>query len=471
MEKGHFFRRSVLAAGLVFLGYVLLGTSLPFVRHRKVSQEYQEEFAKRQFLGEGEGPERVAFVGDNTEALLTRFQMFEEAEQEIIMSTFDFDNDEAGKVMMSALINAADRGVRVKVLLDGFSGLMDVTGSEWFLALVTNENIEMKIYNPISLLRPWDIQTRLHDKYIIIDDKMYLLGGRNNTNLFLGDYQEHKNIDRELLVYSAEKTENRSLQDLRAYFDRIWELPECRAVVCEKKTETVLKVYRELKDGWPDIVAAYPAGFVKPDWTEVTQPVNKVSLLTNPIEAENKEPEIWYGLHRLMLQGKNIIIHTPYIICGKEMYEDLTGLCRTADSVDIITNDVTSGANPWGCTDYLNQKENILETGVTVHEFLGEASNHTKTILIDDRISIVGSYNLDMRSTYLDTEMMLVVDSPELNAVLRQEAAADMEQSKSISKGRDYVFGPKYEPREFTPLKKVIYSVLRVLILPIRYLL
>ena len=75
--------------------------------------------------------------------------------------------------------------------------------------------------------------------------------------------------------------------------------------------------------------------------------------------------------------------------------------------MEIITNDVSSGANPWGCTDYLNQKEKIWATGVQVHEYLGPHSNHTKAVLIDDRLSIVGSYNLDMRSTYQDTELML----------------------------------------------------------------
>lgn len=66
--------------------------------------------------------------------------------------------------------------------------MLDVNNSPWFEAMASHENIELKIYNPIHFYAPWKMQARLHDKYLIIDDQMYLLGGRNTFNLFLGDY-------------------------------------------------------------------------------------------------------------------------------------------------------------------------------------------------------------------------------------------------------------------------------------------
>lgn len=464
-------RYGLLIAVLAFLGYVVLGTTLPFVHHKEVSETFMEQVKGINLYGESPGAERAAFVKDNNQALLYRFQMMEEAQTEIIMSTFDFDADEAGKDMMAALLHAADRGIKVKVVIDGFSGFMDVQGNKYFLAFASHDNVEVKIYNPINLWKPWAIQTRLHDKYLIIDDKMYLLGGRNNTNLFLGDYQEHKNIDRELLLYETHDAPDSSLKQVKAYFERIWEMPECQEFECRNETEKMKEAYRLLSDRWEDLCAAYPEILKQPDWIAETFPVNKVTLLTNPIEAQNKEPKLWYTLHQLMQQGEDVIIHTPYIICGDEMYQDLSQLCAKGTFVDIITNDVTSGANPWGCTDYLNEKENILDTGVTVHEYLGNMSNHTKTVLIDDRLSIVGSYNLDMRSTYLDTEMMLAVDSEELNRILRAEAAEQITYSKTISKGQEYVYGEHYEEREFTTKKKITYALMRIIIQPIRYLL
>ena len=92
------------------------------------------------------------------------------------------------------------------------------------------------------------------------------------------------------------------------------------------------------------------------DYEALTMETNRITLLHNPINASNKEPWMWETVCHLMGTGKEITVYTPYIICGKEMYADLTALCKKTDLVEIITNDVASGANPWGCTDYLNQK-------------------------------------------------------------------------------------------------------------------
>ena len=122
--------------------------------------------------------------------------MIEEAEKSIILSTFDFNDDEAGQDILSALLNAADRGVDIRVIVDGISGFMDVQHNPWFLALDAHKNAQVRIYNPVNFLKPWDMQARLHDKYLIIDDQMYTLGGRNTTNLFLGDIQRKKQSTR-----------------------------------------------------------------------------------------------------------------------------------------------------------------------------------------------------------------------------------------------------------------------------------
>ena len=116
----------------------------------------------------------------------------------------------------------------------------------------------------------------------------------------------------------------------------------------------------------------------------------------------------------------------------------------------------------------MNQKENIWATGVTVYEYLGAHSSHTKAVLVDDTISVVGSYNMDMRSTYQDTELMLVVDSPELNQVIRKEAEHDKTYSRVMTSGGMYEYGENYEPREMSWKKKIYYGIFRVITVPIR---
>ncbi len=94
--------------------------------------------------------------------------------------------------------------------------------------------LKLKVYNSINLLTPWKLQARLHDKYVIVDDKMYVLGGRNTMNLFLGEYMEEKNIDRELFVYETQENKNASIHQLKDYFNSVWNLSDSKQYTCEK---------------------------------------------------------------------------------------------------------------------------------------------------------------------------------------------------------------------------------------------
>ena len=96
---------------------------------------------------------------------------------------------------------------------------------------------------------------------------------------------------------------------------------------------------------------------------------------------------------------------------------------------------------------------------------------HTQAVLIDDRLSVVGSYNLDMRSTYLDTELMLVIDSEKLNQQIRATESDYMEKSKEVLADGHETEGAKYKKKILNRQKKIYYSVLILLIRPLRQLL
>jgi len=461
----------MIVAVLIILAYLMVGAWGSYLWHKEVSESYQKEFAKKTFTSETTGNERIDYIEDNMEAMVYRLQMIETAEERIILSTFDFDADEAGLRVLAALLNAADRGVSVRVIVDGLSGLMDFYGNAHFQAFVSHENAAIKIYNPINPLLPWKTMARLHDKYLLIDDDMYLLGGRNTIKLFLGDYVKRKNHDSELFVYSRIPGEGESLRQLLAYSQRIWDLPESKEYICKKVTKKTLAAKAELYVIYNGLKTEYPQAFQSPDWYEKTLAAEKVSLLTNPIEAVNKEPTLWYALTELMKSGESITIHTPFIICSKAMYASLKDICEDVGDVEIITNAVANGANPWGCCDYLNESNNILASGMKVYEFIGDTSKHTKIILIGHRLSVIGSFNVDMRSVYLDTEMMLVVDCKELNARLREETLVEKEYCRFVSMGEEYEYGVNYEEREISGVRYIIYAILRVVIRPFRHLL
>ena len=441
MEKKHLFSLRSLPIGKILLLFLLIYIALlaiPYIQHKNVSVSYQKKFAKQSFYSDTAGTERVAYINDNTDALLYRLHMLDEAKDEIILSTFDFNADKSGQDMMASLLHAADRSVSVR------------------------------IYNPINLLKPWNLQARMHDKYVIVDQKMYLLGGRNTTNLFLGDYSRSKNIDRELFVYETAENDSSSIRQLTDYFESVWALSDSKEYTCKKMTKKIQSCKAKLENRYTSLKEKYPDAYSTWDYEALTLQTNKVSLLSNPIKSENKEPWMWYSLHQLMMQGEQARIYTPYIICGKEMYQDLTELHEKNIPVEIITNDVASGANPWGCTDYLNQKKNIWETGARVYEFMGAHSCHTKAVLIDDRMSIVGSYNMDMRSTYQDTELMLAVDCPELNSIIQAEMERDKTYSKTMGNDSEYDYGENYHSKDLSFGKKIFYAILRVITIPLR---
>ena len=134
---------------ILILIYIILLT-VPYLPHKTVSEEYKEKDAAAEYYSDTSGTERIAYITDNNDALLYRLGMIEEAEKSIILSTFDFNDDEAGQDILSALLNAADRGVDIRVIVDGISGFMDVQHNPWFLALDAHKNAQVRIYNPVQ---------------------------------------------------------------------------------------------------------------------------------------------------------------------------------------------------------------------------------------------------------------------------------------------------------------------------------
>lgn len=458
-------------AVILLLAYFILGAILPLLHHKQADDSIRQSFSALDCYGQETGTERVLCIDDNLEALLWRIRVIETAQEEIILSTFDFGDDESGQDIMALLLHAADRGVRVRILVDGINGMLKLSASSNFKAFTSHPNVEARFYNLPNPFLPWKMTLRMHDKYLIADNSVYILGGRNTNNLFLGEYSESMNIDRDLLVYETDKeNETGSLSQLREYFAAVWPLPCNKEITYTGDSQKVEAAGNYLRSRYDALKEAYPFAFTEVDYQEATMPTNRITLLTGSPEPVNKAPDLWYMLRQLMSEGSSIVIQTPYIICSKDMYEDLASLCETA-KVELIINAVESGANPWGCTDYLNQKEKVRKTGVEIYEFLGAHSSHTKTILIDDRLSLVGSYNLDMRSTYLDTEMMLAVDCPQLNEELTAAAERDKEQSKHICKDGTQEYGALYQPEELSFRKRLFYGVLRGMIIPIRHLL
>lgn len=144
------------------------------------------------------------------------------AKESIVLSTFDLRADDNGTKILAALNCAAARGVKIQLLIDGIYQQLFLAGSSDFQALASYENVEVGVYNPVTPVNLFKVNYRMHDKYLIVDEKMYLLGGRNSNDIFLGNQTKGINEDRDILVYDTSEGQGESLNQLEDYFHKIW---------------------------------------------------------------------------------------------------------------------------------------------------------------------------------------------------------------------------------------------------------
>ena len=167
----------ILAVILVIVFYEAIGIYTAYKKQPKVSSEtkiaVQEEIKNWNQISEN--PERATIIEENNEALLQRIRLIQNAREEIILSTFAFHSDESGKLIMGALLEAANRGIKVRILADGFESWTAMEWNPYFYALSSHENIEVKIYNRANPLTPWKMMGRMHDKYLIADRSIFLV--------------------------------------------------------------------------------------------------------------------------------------------------------------------------------------------------------------------------------------------------------------------------------------------------------
>lgn len=454
------------AAGAVL--YLVLGILISGFKQPEISGEFQQNFDVNSFYGQKEAADRAVIIEDNGEALLERVRMIRNAKERIILSTFDFRDDEMGRIMIAALLEAADRGVNVRVVVDGVSGLLRMEQNPYFFALSSHPDAEVRIYNKINLLKPWALMGRLHDKYLIVDEMAYVLGGRNTFSYFLGNTEGHKNYDRDVFVYNAAGSGASSLYQVEAYFEGIWNHKATGRFHDSESTArraSVKNAREDLKKLYDRYLAENPAVLETPDYTAMTYPVRKITLLANPTGTGAKEPTVFYALAALMENAEEAVtIHTPYIICNEMMYDAFSRISKAVPEARMMTNSAANNGNPFGSGDYQKNFNRIMATGIRLYEYEGGISYHGKSIVIDNNISIVGSFNMDMRSVYLDTELMLVIDSDEVNTQLREIMAGYEAESGRVLADGTRVYPEGVVPQEMSTKKrirvKLIYTLL-----------
>ncbi len=465
-------RRRLIARLLLLLALCYAAAAvLPYAFPVPVDPDFQQRFSTAAFYGDGSlsGPDRAGYIPDPREAFALRLSLIESAREQIILSSHSTQKGQTPDLLWGALLDAADRGVSVRILLDSLFGGLGHGATA--LALDSHPNIELYYFNPLRLLRPHTANSRLHDKYFIVDGSVMLLGGRNISDAYFAPdgYTGPVSHDNDVLVWHTGAGRS-VIADVTAYFEsaRAHELTEPAFGPLSARQQARAQARAgELRALYHSFGAPSP---VTPARLEaLTVPTDRISLISNPFTGLPKQPLILWQLLQLAGDSRTgVLFQSPYTVVGGPVYRQLAALAGQKE-VCLLTNSLASTPNPPAFSAYLWDRTALARAGLTIYEYQSEDSIHGKSVLIDDRLSAVGSWNLDERSIAIDTEVMLVIDSAPFQQLLRQRQDSIIARSLVVGEDGRYLPGAA-EALPVPPLKKGLYHALSVLTHLFRFL-
>lgn len=407
-----------------------------------------------EFMGKGESTDRVMLLENGYESGRARMQMIQEAEDSIDIAYYSIAKGKSTELILGALFDAADRGVQVRILLDGISHGLRFKMSDSRYALASHENIELRYYESFKVFKPWTWNNRLHDKIMLTDGKLAIIGGRNIADKYLAE-KPPKNFvhDRDVIIFNATQEAESVIVQMEKYMNEIWDHPytstpfsDLSKRQAKKGTEERDKLVREYNKAMKD-----EAVFVTPsiNWKKSSTPTKRVSFLYNPIERLKKQPVVWQSLLNLATKAeKSILIQSPYVVPTNEMKKYVPESIHSPVDWTLLTNSVKSTPNVFAFSGYLDLREEIVKTGVRLYEYADTYSLHAKSVVYDQRISAVGSFNLDSRSSVLNTDSMVVIDSEEFAGQLTEVIHEKIKNSTLVADNKKNIETPKDEKKD-----------------------
>lgn len=420
-------------------------------------------------------------------AYTSRLALIESAERTLDLQSYAIHADASTETLLQAIRSAAQRGVRVRILLDDFNSVGD---DAQVLRLAFERNIEVRLFNPLpgprnnlfgrvvaSLHDIPRIQKRMHNKLFIADNAWGITGGRNIGDRFFGAGDKVNFVDLDVLAAGA------VVKAMSASFDHFWN--DDLAYPVEKLlTREDLDKLRALPGGGatadrsrPDkrsLAVPAPAGSpgavlpsVSPGdaaaarrapldlrtvplvWAPSAFLVDKPGKLERgDDEAEAGETVIDGLLSVMGAATRDVLIISPYLVPGPRMMAVYEHIRSRNVRVRMLTNSMASNDAPAAHAGYLRYRKALLDLGIEVYEMRADpesipalsssagpagsrtptsrASLHTKAVVIDGRIAVIGSMNLDLRSQLQNSEVGLVVRSPRLAAELARQVDATL---------------------------------------------
>ncbi len=423
-----------------------------------IAQCYADEFKKNP------NSSAATLIEDGLSAFVIRAAFARMATKTIDLQTYIYSNDFSSKVLVGELKNAADRGVKVRILLDDYGTKSDIVD---VMVLNQHPNIEVKVFNTVSnrakllyypqfLMDFNRLNSRMHNKLFIVDNIAYITGGRNvGSNYFYPETASNFSDTDVLFLGDMTKYATNSFNE---YWNHHLSIPA--SVFPKAKTKKGLrkleKSFDEIhnksanaKERYDDIISMVQREFQTKkfefSWGKgkfLADPPEKVEM--SMAQKQEYRGEIIRALQGLWDNTKREVwLSAAYFVPGQGGLEHMLREENSGVHLTIVTNSLASTNAPTVYAKWEKYRKQLIESGADVYEFMLSAENlrgkqhdrerkqssfsvlHSKTIVFDDDISWIGSFNLDPRSAYFNTENVAIFESAEFAKKLRDMIEED----------------------------------------------
>jgi len=400
------------------------------------------------------GESGFRLVSDGREAFAIRHLTARVAARSLDVQTYIWHDDLTGLVLATALLDAAERGVKVRLLLDD----MDARSKQYVMAaLDTHPNIEIRVFNPLAsrsgtLSMAFEflgsfsrLNHRMHNKSWIADNRLAVVGGRNIGDEYFAASEDVNFVDLDFAMIGP------VVRDVSASFDRFWNSAAAYPVAVLQKEAPTEADLEALKDRFgpayekakqspyaeslqrDDAIRRMTTGDWPMTWTREYRFVSD-----EPLKAKSEDESVERSAVAVVIRDavqktdEHVSIISPYFVPGENATAWLVEAAQAGRQVGILTNSLAANDVAAVHGGYSVYRKKLLKGGVALWELKPEggeaidsslfgssgASLHTKALTIDGEMLFVGSFNLDPRSAILNTEQGVLVGSPELSRQL-----------------------------------------------------
>ncbi len=393
------------------------------------------------------GQSGIVELRDGRDAFAARVLLADAAEHTLDLQYYIWRNDMSGALLFAALCRAADRGVRVRLLLDD----NNTAGLDAFLgALASHPNIKVKLFNPFRRRRwrPLEYLTdfarlnrRMHNKSFTVDGQVTIVGGRNIGDEYFDAHQALSFVDLDVMAIGP------VVSDVANDFERYWQSESARSA------ESVLG--RARAASVREVIAAAASVIEQPAAVAYVNALQSCAFVHDLLAGSvgyrwaatrlvSDDPAKGLGRQRprgtmlerlvdtLSVPQRELQLISAYLVPTRAGERALSELARAGVKVSILTNSLEATDVPIVHAGYAKRRRKLLQASVVLYELMrtsrvrsrrgsrltgsSGSSLHAKTFAVDSSRVFVGSFNLDPRSASLNTEMGLVIESPELAA-------------------------------------------------------